>query len=170
MTVVSLTARTLAVCVIVDVYSALAIIPMFLLFPALKTHVPEKSDGFAAAAANANARNVQTILRIIFVFSLESNRQGGLRIQARSALSFPSWKSQPPSLGSVKSVPRYRVKQIVCQEKKRCYFPSGIAFRPGPTQDAPSRKRGKSSLSPLPAVQAPLPAASSELSGIRSSG
>src|SRR5271170_3585488 len=68
----------------------------------------------------------------------------------------PLFRSQPPSLGSVKSVPRYRVKQVFYQEKKRRYFPSGIAFRPGPAQDAASRRRGKSSLSPLPAVQAPL--------------
>ena len=65
-TVVSITVNTFALCVIVEVYSALAIIPMFLLFPALKTHVPEKSGGFAAAVANATATKSKAILRIIW--------------------------------------------------------------------------------------------------------
>jgi hypothetical protein len=69
------------------VYSALAIIPMFLLLPALNTHVPEKSGGFAATAANATARKRKAILRIIFVFSLRLNRCSELRTQLRSALS-----------------------------------------------------------------------------------
>src|ERR1700688_1831512 len=65
-TVVSLTVSTFSLCVIVEVYSALAIIPIFLLFPELNTHVPEKSGGFAAAAANATAKKKTAILRIIF--------------------------------------------------------------------------------------------------------
>jgi hypothetical protein len=49
--------------------------------------VPEKSGGFAAAAANATAKKSKTILRIILVFSLRSIRSNELRTQLRSVLS-----------------------------------------------------------------------------------
>jgi hypothetical protein len=45
----------------VEIYSAPAIIPMFLLLAALKAHLPEKSGVFAAGAATANAKNTATI-------------------------------------------------------------------------------------------------------------
>src|SRR5580700_4126216 len=80
-----------------------------------------------------------------------------------------SFHFQQCSLGSLKSVQRYRVKQIFCEDENPFRWHFGRVSESVPLQGAPSKRPGKPLLSPRRAVQAPPQAASSKLLETRSS-
>src|SRR5207302_5843869 len=87
------TSKDEADCSMVCVIFIGGIIPRFLLFSRLKTHVAEKLGGGAANAASIS-KPISSALSMVFIFS--SFRRG-----------------LPAAIGSmVKPVPRYRVKRI----------------------------------------------------------